>query len=310
MRPLAVLVLACGFAGAAESAAPSPAPPDTAPVARMNIPQAMLALARGEIVPIDVRGAGHRALGHIKGDVHLPIEAVAGRLSEFSGKKKLVFYCSCHAEELALDVARMFIRSGNTSVAVLVGGYDRWREAGGPIQVDATWEDVFRVDAPPTGWGKTPVDTLRCRYSRDDSVASRGRSSARIVCLPDSAARGFAGYTQRLDAGGLRGRPVTLTAMVRSEGVERGAFLWIAAEDSAGRVMMVTKPEQDPIVDTQDWRLAEVTGVIPKVTHRVLIGISLTTSGRVWLDEVRLVAPEQGPYRRLRPVVANYGFED
>jgi rhodanese-related sulfurtransferase len=288
--------------------------PDTVPVARVSIPQALLAATRGEILLVDVRPPGQRALGHIRGDAPVPFEQLAaahGTLPPgFPKDRKLVFYCSCTAEEVALDAARAVIAAGNTRVAVLVGGYDGWRAAQGPIQVDETWEEVFKVDQPPTGWGKVPVDTMRCRYARDDSVAGRGRACARIACRPDTSARGFAGYVQRLDPRGLLGRAVTLSAMVRTADVEHGAFLWVGAEDAQGRFMRVTKPDADLLVGTQGWRVSQVSGVIPPDAARVLIGISLPTSGRLWLDDVRVVAPEGGGLPYLRAVVENPSFEE
>src|SRR5262249_20209199 len=135
-----------------------PAPPDTAAVARIGAPQAILAATRGEVRLVDVRPAGQRALGHIKGDLHLPIDRLPARLGELPRDRKLLFYCSCHAEETALEAARLLIQAGGTRVAVLVGGYDAWRAAGGPTQADATWEEIFRPDLPPAGWGRVPVD--------------------------------------------------------------------------------------------------------------------------------------------------------
>ena len=222
----------------------APAKPDTLPVARMSIAQAQLAAARGKILLVDVRPAGQRALGHIQGDAYLPFERISASPVDMPPNRTLVFYCSCPAEEAALDAARILLARGSVKVAALVGGYDGWRAAGGAIQVDETWEEVFHVDRPPSGWGKVPVDTLRCRYARDDSAAGEGHASARVTCRPDTSARGFAGYVQKLDPQGLRGRMVTLSAMVRTADITQAAFLWIGAENAQGRFMRVSRPDQ------------------------------------------------------------------
>ena len=283
---------------------------DTLPVARMNVPQAILAASRGEVLLVDVRPAGQRSLGHIKNDVHAPFDRMAAGQAELPKGKRLLFYCSCHAEEVALDAARLLQKKGNADVAVLVGGYDDWKQAGGPIEIDATWEETFKVDAPPVGWGKTPVDPKRCRYEVDRATAARGAASARITCVRDTSARGFAGYTQKLDPAGLRGRKLTLSAMVRTQDAAPGAFLWIGAEDAQGRVMGMTRPDANPIVGTQDWHVVEVSGVVPPTAVKVLVGVSLMASGTVWLDDVRLVADEDRGMPRLRVVVANQSFEE
>jgi rhodanese-related sulfurtransferase len=289
--------------------APAPASEDTLPVARLDIEHARLAASRGEITLVDVRALGQRSLGHIEGDLSIPLDALAARKAELPSNRQLVFYCSCPAEELALDAARVLLRAGNTRVAVLVGGFDGWRAAGGPVTVDASWEAVFHVQDPPVGWGKIPVDAARCRYERDEGTAAKGGSSARITCVPNPEARGFAGYIQRIDAAKLRNRRLTLSAMLKSEGVERSAFLWIAAEDSLGRSISLTAPDDGAVSGSTDWRSAEVSGVVPPVAVRVVIGFSLTTSGRVWIDDVRLVAEAEAGLPQRPITLENRGFE-
>jgi hypothetical protein len=193
---------------------------------------------------------------------------------------------------------------------VLVGGYDGWHAVGGPTVVDAPWEKIFRVDDPPSGWGKTPIDTGRCRYTVDTTEASQGHASARIVCVPDTTARGFAGYAQRLDEPRLRGRSVTLSAMVRTQEVARGAYLWIGAENPQGRIQTLTPPGTNVMVGSNGWRMSVVSARIPRDAARVLVGISLMTSGRVWLDDVRLMVPEEGGLPGFRVALKNAGFEE
>jgi rhodanese-related sulfurtransferase len=257
-----------------------------------------------------VRPAAQHTLGHIKGDMALPIDQVAARQAELPGDRRLVFYCSCPAEELALDAARTLLAARRVQVAALVGGYDAWRAAGGATETQGTWEEIFHVSAPPSGWGKTPADTARCQYALDTRVFAVGKASARIACRPDLAARGFAGLTQKLDAQGLRGRTLTLSARVRAKDIERGAFLWIGAEDAQGRLIGMTRPEPwQLITGTGEWRPVEVEGVVPAAASKVLIGISLTTSGTVWLDDAQLVAPAAGTLPRVRVALKNPEFE-
>ena len=130
------LLISClagpGVSRAGGPAAATPAPPDTLPIARMGIPQAMLAATRGEIALVDVRPAVLRSLGHIQGDVSAPLDRVAAASRDLPGDRRLVFYCACPAEELALDAARAVLKARKVArVAVLVGGYDGWRAAGG-----------------------------------------------------------------------------------------------------------------------------------------------------------------------------------
>jgi hypothetical protein len=221
-----------------------------------------------------------------------------------------VFYCSCPAEELALEAARLALQSGRHDVAVLVGGYDAWRAANQPIAVDATWEETFRVADSPSGWGKTPIDSSRCRYARDDHVAFRGVASGRVGCASDTTMRGLAGLIQRMDAGSSVGRTVTMTAMVRSEAVAEAAFLWVGAEDATGRLIAMVRADREPTRGTTDWHAAAVTGGIPPNATKLLFGLSLAGTGQVWIDDVRVVAEPDAALPRVRLVVENAGFED
>ncbi|MGH3054680.1 MAG: rhodanese-like domain-containing protein, partial [Gaiellaceae bacterium] len=298
----AALLLLLHAAPAAAAAA------DTAAVVRLDVAQALEAQRAGSAVLVDVRPLPQRALGHIRGDLHRPLTGPDAPADVPAGKRA-VFYCSCPAEELALLAARQASNSGHKEVAVLVGGYDAWRASGAPIAVDETWEESFRVDETPAGWGKTPIDSARCRYARDESVAYRGVASGRIGCASDTVMRGLAGLVQRVDAGLAAGRNITVTAMVRSDSVAQAAFLWLGAEDATGRLIAMTRADHEPIRGTGDWHAAAVTGRIPPGATKLLYGISLAGTGRVWIDEVRVVAEPEADQRGVRLVVENAGFE-
>jgi rhodanese-related sulfurtransferase len=315
---LTLICVAAPFGPRAFAAKKKPGPasvtaataPDTARVERMNVPQAIQAQGKGEIVLVDVRPAPQRAVGHIRDDLAAPLD---GPSVELPAGKKLVFYCSCLAEELALEAARASIRKGRADVAVLVGGFDAWREAGAPVSMEASWEQVFRVDQAPVGWGKTPVDSFRCRYARDDDVAFSGRSSGRIGCLADTATRslaGLAGLIQRVDAAPALGRTVRLTAAVKAEHVTGVSYLWLGAEDAQGKLIMMKREESTPIRGFQEWHFLGVIADVPADAARILVGLSMAGAGVVWLDEVKLRVEEAGDLPAKPLLLRNPGFED
>ena len=291
------------------AAHPAPALSDTAFVPRLSVPQAITQLATHKILLVDTRPAPERTLGHIRGDFAAPFDQPA-TLDSLPKNLHPVFYCSCPAEELALEVARRAMRAGRSDVAVLVGGYDAWHAAGAPVAVDATWEDTFRVDDPPSGWGKMPADARAVRYARDTTAAYRGGASGWVHCAGDSTRRGLAGFIQRVDVGACAGRMVTLSAMVRSKNVTGIAFLWVGAEDANGRTIAMSRSDHDPIRGTGDWHAASVTGGIPSNATKLLFGLSVGGDGDVWIDDVRVVAEEAEGLPRVRLVVENAGFED
>jgi len=309
---LALLAAPAALAAKRKPAAPTlaPAAPDTARVDRLSVPQAVAAQSRGDIVLVDVRPAPQREIGHIRDDLSAPLD---GPAVELPPGKKLVFYCSCLAEELALDAARSWMRRGRPDVAVLVGGFDAWREAGAPVAMEASWDDVFRVNQAPVGWGKTPVDSFRCRYDRDDDVAFSGRSSGRVGCLTDTSTTGLAGLAgliQRVDASPALGRSVRLTAAVRSQRVTGIAYLWIGAEDSKGKLILMRRAEQTPIRGSQEWHFVQIAADVPADAARLLVGLSMAGSGVAWLDEVKLKVEEAGDLPARPLLLRNPGFEE
>ena len=308
--PRAILVCALLLAAALSPAAAAPPgePVADSGVARFAAAQAIAAATRGEIHLVDVRPAAQRSLGHIRGDLHVPLDQLRLRQGELPRDRTLVFYCSCRAEETALEAARIVIAEGGARAGVLVGGYDAWRAAGGLVQVDATWEEIFRPDLAPLQWGKLPADTTRCRYARDAEIAFRGKASGRIGCWR-AGGRGFAGLQQRMDARGIAGRAVTLSAMVHVEEVQPGAFLWVAAESEDGKVTAMQRSEPDSIRGSQAWRPVEIRWTVPPGAARVVIGASLMGVGGLWLDEVRLTVAEEKVRPRAVPV-RNAGFEE
>jgi 3-mercaptopyruvate sulfurtransferase SseA len=75
----------------------TPAAQETAPgdgVRRITPAEVRAALASGEAVIVDVRGAGAFAEGHIKGAMHLPTDQLLSRVGELPRDKMIITYCS------------------------------------------------------------------------------------------------------------------------------------------------------------------------------------------------------------------------
>lgn len=297
----------------ANEAHPAPAEsaePDTVPVGRIGAPQAILAMTRGQAVLIDVRYESQRALGHVAGDLPMRFDRVKDEGSRLPKDKLLIFYCACAHEEEALEAARHMPHPDDPHLAVLVGGYEAWRRAGGKVVTEATWEGVFRVVDAPREWGKTPTEHGRCRYSRDSTVAAAGRSSGCVVCAPpDSGATSLPGFSQRLDAAPLVGRIVTFSAMVRTEHVQGAALLWLGTESAQGRLMSFARTDSIAVTGTQRWRPVAIQLAIPAGAERLDYGLQLIGAGKAWIDQATLTEEASAGKPRKRLAVLNPGFE-
>ena len=87
---------------------------------------------KGDAVIIDVRGSVPFELGHVRGAVWMPLGKLSERAGELPEEKLVVAYCTCKAEETSLEAARLLASYGFKRVAVMVGGYPAWVEAGLP----------------------------------------------------------------------------------------------------------------------------------------------------------------------------------
>jgi rhodanese-related sulfurtransferase len=172
-----LLVLAIALAGALAAAIENPARAgaaptkagraaaerDTAPVARIGVPQSMLAVKRGEAVLVDVRPEGKRRLGHIQGDLSVPIENLPGEKATLPRDRTLIFYCSCPAEELGLEAARALIEAGDHHKELQLRGI-----------APASTRRRF-IDPPGTTPGHQPVIRSRRPRKSPRSSSSTGQ---------------------------------------------------------------------------------------------------------------------------------------
>lgn len=80
---------------------------------------------------IDVRTPEEFASGHIEGAVNIPVEALAGRLSEVPSGQPIVLYC--RSGNRSATAARMLADAGYTAIYDL-GGVQRWTAEGLPLR--------------------------------------------------------------------------------------------------------------------------------------------------------------------------------
>ena len=89
-----------------------------------------LAEARAEIpdlVVLDVRGPGERALGCVGGSVHIPIAELRERMGELDPAQPVVAYCAAGYRS---SIAASLLRArGFVDVSDLIGGYQAWAAA-------------------------------------------------------------------------------------------------------------------------------------------------------------------------------------
>jgi rhodanese-related sulfurtransferase len=99
-------------------------------------------LDSGEVQLVDVRETFEHDAGHLPGDRHLELDAVAGAAESFDMDKPLVFYCRVGSRSAM--PAEAFSQAGYDAYN-LSGGIAAWVEAGLPLEP----ADGQVVERPP-----------------------------------------------------------------------------------------------------------------------------------------------------------------
>jgi AraC family transcriptional regulator len=116
----------------------------------------------------------------------------------------------------------------------------------------------------------------------DRTVAHSGSASALLEAR--LGARGFATLVQTVNALGMRGKRIKMSAYVRAEDV-RWAALWMRVDGPEEIMLSFDNMGDRPIQGTHNWRRYEVVLDVDEAAHQVAFGVLLTERGRIWADD-------------------------
>ena len=115
----------------------------------------------GEYIFVDARLEAIFSANHIEGALCLPYEKfdeLYPLLADWTGGQPVLVYGSLAEAQIADDLARRLINSGETEVYLFVGGFESWVEAGLPVAegedgllLEDDWGDEDNWDDPDTG---------------------------------------------------------------------------------------------------------------------------------------------------------------
>jgi membrane protein DedA with SNARE-associated domain/rhodanese-related sulfurtransferase len=106
-------------------------------MARITVAELRQMLDAGEVPLIfDLRSSAaiQEDPALIQGAIHLNLDEVEQRLSEFPKDREIIVYCSCPNEVSSARLALRLQRHGFTRVRPLLGGIDAWREQNYPTE--------------------------------------------------------------------------------------------------------------------------------------------------------------------------------
>ena len=105
------------------------------------------------------------------------------------------------------------------------------------------------------------------------------------------ASGGFATIMQTFRADAYRGQRLRLAAVVRSEGVERWAGLWMRIDGPGRHTLAFDNMQQRGITGTTDWTpYSVVLDVAERESEKIAFGVLLSGAGQIWIADVRIEA--------------------
>jgi hypothetical protein len=156
-------------------------------------------------------------------------------------------------------------------------------DADGEHLLDAASAELRSLDLAvpadwqvPTGWTGTADNTAEYRIGVDRQFQYQGKPSLFLRSLVPEP-EGSAAVSQRFASGRYRSKRVRLSAMIRTEKVERGAFLTLrqtGGEDSSG--------DGTRLSGSQTWKPYTIVIDIPADADTIAFGLSLSGPGTVW----------------------------
>jgi hypothetical protein len=140
--------------------------------------------------------------------------------------------------------------------------------------------------AAPLGWIKAGNARADYDVGLDQTVVRTGRSSAYLRSRPGGSS-GFGTLMQSCSGDILRGNRVRMSAWVKSDGVSRGAGLWMRVDGAYFKEPLAfDNMHSRRIRGTQDWTRYEIVLDVPPEASRLAYGILLEGEGAVWLDDL------------------------
>ena len=119
---------------------------------------------------------------------------------------------------------------------------------------------------------------------------------------------GFGTLMQMFNADLYRSKRMSFSAVVKSEGVEQWAGLWMRIDGPKGeKPLGFDNMQNRPIQGTTDWQQYKVTLEIPQESIHIAFGILLQGKGQVWLNEVQF---EEGQADEITTSTTSVQYSD
>jgi hypothetical protein len=97
---------------------------------------------------------------------------------------------------------------------------------------------------------------------------------------------GFGTLMQMFKADQYRNKRMRFSAVVKSDGVENWAGLWMRIDGPESKSLGFDNMQNRPIRGTSDWQEYQIILHVPQESVHIAFGILLSGKGQVWLSDV------------------------
>ena len=166
---------------------------------------------------------------------------------------------------------------------------------------------AFRLPEPaqpsnvPRGWMLAGTAPQNYQTGIDPAVTYQGHACAYLKGKL-STAEVFGTLMQDFRANDYLHKRVRLSAMVKSEGLNDWAGLWMRV-DQGSSVLAIDNMYERPIKGTTDWQNYSVVLDVPENASGIFFGVILTRGGTVWLSNVKFETVGADVPTTARPLV-------
>lgn len=165
-------------------------------------------------------------------------------------------------------------------------------------------------DVLPDGWikaGSTPNDFT---VGIDETVTFDGSKSVFIEGV-NPETKGFVALTQVSSVKDYLGQRVQLTFNIKSQSIFGWSGGWFRVDGASDEILAFDNMGNRPIVKTTDWKKYSIVLDVPKDAKRMLYGVLLKGTGKVWFDNLNFeIVDKNTPITDIYASKAqNLGFE-
>lgn len=136
--------------------------------------------------------------------------------------------------------------------------------------------------APPPGWFMAGSKPAEYDTGLDNATKFIGQSGAFLRSRGEGRPQGFGTLMQTFRAEPFRGKRVRFSAMVKTDGVEDWAGLWMRIDEGT-KTVAFDNMQNRPLKGTSDWRKYDVVLDVSGSATTVNMGILLSAKGAVWM---------------------------